>query len=281
MRDSRYSESRPRGRKEPAAKGWGMMLLVFGLLAGIAFLTAAGGAAWFFLGRGETAQETIQRYRPRYAEQRAKLKRIADGLPPPHAVGNDSLPANLAPRPTHDVPNKQFNTAILMAEHCADPDHSFNDAKAPHRLDLSSHEDGLLTHLLWTGDRSPLVESARRRRDAALAGRMEQTLGLRYLVVVRTLRFDPPRLVGEKTFVGGEVEVEAFLVDLESEKVLGGFRRTFQPDPQVTVTVRKGQDASDGLQSGVSSQLWVKARKEFAATLSRGTGGTFVLDRSY
>lgn len=279
MRDSRDADRRSRPRDDLPARGGSAWLIIVPLgLGAVVLLAGAGGAAWYFLTRGETTEAVIQRYRPAFAQQRAKLKRVADGLPPSGSVTRDALPPGLDPRPTYDVENKHYNTAILMAEQCADPDHHF-DERSLTRFDLNVYEDEFLTHLKWTGDRNPMVGSALQTRHRDFPEQLERTLGFRYLVVVRTLRYEPPVLVGDKSFVGGEVEFEAFLVDLQSEKVLGGFRRAVHVEPQVMVTRAPTEDAAGGLRRWVYSQLWQKARKEVAAALSQGTGGAFVLDR--
>lgn len=242
-----------------------------------ALLALAGAAVWYFaFARGEAAGAVVAKYRPRFADVRAKLKRVADKLPPLGTVGADALPANLNPRPVYDVPRKEFNTAILMAEQCDNPD---RDPKSPFEFNLRFHEDEFLTHLAWTGDNSPMVESARRAPAGDLAGRFERSLALPYLVVARPVMYHPPRAVGDREFGGCDVDLEVFLVDLPGEKVLGAFRRQFRPDPNVMVTFRKDRGAPESVEAFVYSNMWSKARTEVAATLARATGGTFAIDR--
>lgn len=254
-----------------APGGPGAAALIGCLVLGLLGLAAVGGGAWFFLrDRGETHAEVTARYRPRFTDLRAKLKRIAANLPV--AAGADSLPPNLDPKPVHDVPNGRFNATILMAEQCADPDRNL---MSPNEFDLLFHEDEFYTHLKWTGDRSPLVESARSERNVGLAERMERSLAVRYLVIARPARFIPPRAVDDRTFGGGELDLDVFLVDLPAEKALGGFRRSFRPDPRVMVEFRQGARPGERAEAFVYSNVWSKARAEVLATLARGTGGTF------
>jgi hypothetical protein len=235
-----------------------------------------GGVAWYVLTTlGETMGDVIERYRPRFAEERTKLKRIVEKLPATGSVQGDTLPANLDPKPVYDVPNKTFNTAILMAENCTDPD---LELKAPAEFDLLFHEDEFRTHLQWTGDKNPMAESARKADAKDLAKRLDRSLDLRYLVVARPVRYDPPRVVNEKTFTGAELDLEVFLVDLRSEQVLGSFRRSFRPDAQVLVGFRKDRKENESAEAFVYSNMWSKAQKEVTAALARGTGGTFVVD---
>jgi hypothetical protein len=261
---------------EPRERRGGNNAIVIGLSVAV-LLGLVGVAVWYFTSaRGETAGAVIAQYRPKFADVRAKLKRIAGKLPPGGSVGADTLPANLNPKPVYDVPRKEFNTAIVMAEQCDVPD---RDPKSPFEFNLRFHEDEFLTHLVWTGDHSPMVESARKSSAGDLAQRFERSLGLSYLVVARPVMFHPPRAVDDKTFTGCDVDLEVFLVDLPGEKVLGGFRRQFRPDANVMVTFRKDRRESESVEAFVYSNMWSKARTEVAATLARATGGTFVIDR--
>jgi hypothetical protein len=254
------------------------LLLIGCVIAALVVVAVGGTAAWYFLAdRGETQGAVIERYRPRFAEHRAKLKRIGANLPGSGSVRGDTLPANLDPKPVYDVPNKTFNTAILMAANCEDPD---RELKSPGEFDLLFHEDEYRTHLQWTGDRNPMVESARKTRQKGLPERMERSLDLRYLAVARPVSYDPPRVVNENTFTGGELDLEVFLVDLRTEKVLGGFRRSFRPEARVLVEFRQDRKENESAEAFVHSSVWTKARKEVAATLARGTGGTFVIDKT-
>jgi hypothetical protein len=241
----------------------------------VLLLAAVGGAVWYFFG-GETSAEVAAKYRSRFADVRSKLKRVAGELPPAGSVAGDTLPANLDPKPVYDIRNKTFNTGFLMAEHCLDPD---RELKSPAEFNLGFHEDEFRTHLRWTGDRNPMADEGRRSAAGDLATRFERSLGLPYLVVARAVRYDPPRAVGDKNFIGGELDLEVFLVDLPAEKVLGGFRRSFRPDPNVMVSFRKDRSQSDSVADWVHSNVWVKARAEVTATLARATGGTFATER--
>ncbi|MCI0703966.1 MAG: hypothetical protein L0241_23145 [Planctomycetia bacterium] len=264
-----YGEPRKRGGSN---KG----LLIAGCaVEALVILAGAGVAVWYFVFAGETTAEVTNKYRPRFAKQRTKLKRIADKLPARGSVQGDTLPANLDPKPVYDVPGKKFNTAILMAEQCEDPD---RELKSLTEFDLGFFADEYRIHLQWTGDKSPMVESAKRERLKDLAKRFDTTLDFAYLVVARTVRFDPPRLVNENTFLGGDLELEVFLIDLKTEKVLGSFRRSFRPDAQVMAEFRTDRKESDSAESFIYSNVWVKARKEVAAALARGTGGTFNIE---
>lgn len=262
------------GEPLPRPPGSGRRKLLFALAAVLLVAGIAAGV-WAVWPR-ETTDEVIARYRPQFAEVRAKLKRIAAKLPPVGSVRGDTLPPNLNPKPVYDVPGRTFNTSIMMAAHCDDPDKKL---KSPTDFDLLFFEDGLHHQLSWTGEkREPNRWSETARRDFA-AG-FERSLALPYLVVARPASYNPPVAVNEKTFLGGELDLEVFLVDLRTEAVLGAFRRTVRPDPQLMVTFRKDKQQNESVEGFVYSNVWQKAQAEVRAALARGTGGTFNTERS-
>jgi hypothetical protein len=270
-RDDREQYGEPHRRGE-AGSGISAPVLIGCLLVGLMVLAGGGVAVWYWLGRGESTTAVTEKYRPRFAQQRGKLKRIAASLPAPGSVQNDRLPANLDPKPVYDVPNKTFNTAILMAAQCEDPDRNL---KTPGEFDLSFHEDEFRTHLLWTGDKSPMAESARKSPAKDLAQRFDRSLDLRYLIVMRPERYNPPRVVNDSNFAGGEVELEVFLFDYQSEKLLGEFSREYRPDQQVMVEFRKDRKEQESAEAFIYSSVWSKAREDIVGILRSKTGGTF------
>lgn len=245
-------------------------------LAALVLLGGIAAAVWAFWPR-TTSAEVIAVYRDRFAELRGKLKRIAANLPPVGSVRGDTLPASLDPKPVYDVARDTFNTAVLMAEQCENPD---RDLGPPTHVDVLLFESGFRTHLQWTGDKNPLIGGGRDVPARDMAQKFERSLALPYLVVARPVRYDPPVAVNENTFAGGELDLEVFLVDVRTETVLGAFRRTVRPDPQVLVTFRKDQRQGEVAEAVVYSNLMQKVRTEVCAALARGTGGTFNTERS-
>jgi hypothetical protein len=270
-RDDDERRGRPRTRGQHTGINPAVAIVIIAII-----LVGAGVAAWFAFAGGDSTEEVIAAHRQKFAEMRAKLKRIAGQLPPAGTVGADTLPANLTPRPVFDVPNGTFNTAILMAVQCEDPD---RDPKSPAEFNLRMDDSDFQTHLLWTGDKSPLVESARKSPAKDLAERFARSLSVAYLVVARPARYDPPRAGPNDTFLGGDLDLEVFLVDLPGEEVLGGFRRVLRPDANVMVTFRTDRKESDTVENFVYSNMWSKARAEVATTLARTTGGSFAIER--
>jgi len=239
------------------------------------FLAGLGGLLWYFSATGETAADVIGQYRPRFAEMRAKLRRVAEKLPPPGSVAGDSLPAGLDPKPLCDVRRGGNNTAFLMAEQCADPD------RAPQptgEFDLDLHANEFLVHVRWAGDKSPLAGGGKDSPAKDVARRMEESLRYAYLVVSRPVRFDPPRAQGIEAFTGGDLDLEVFLVDLPRERVIGSFRRSFRPGPDVMhrFLTRNREHTPPVLEGYAYADVLGQATAEVLRTLRRGTGGTFV-----
>lgn len=261
---------------EPLKRGGNVGLFAVGcLLAGVLALAAGGFGAWYF-GVRETTGDVIARYRPRFAEQRTKLKRVAAQLPPAGTVRDDALPAGLDPKPVYDVRRKEFNVAFLMEAHCSDPD---RDLRKAEEFDLNLFEDEFRTHLQWTGDRNPMAAGVERNSAGDLARLFERSLALPYLVIARPVRYVPPRVVNERNFIGGELDLEVFLIDYRAEKVIGSFRRSFTPVERVRVEGKDARELGDRAEAMVRSEAWGKARTEITTTLARGTGGAFVIDR--
>lgn len=255
------------GRKPARGRKW-LLLVVGVVLAGGAF----GG--WYYWRHQvrETAGDVQDRYRQRFTELRAKLKRVAANLPPVGSVKDDTLPTNLDPKPVYNTDTKVSNNALLMAAHCEDPDRG---VKKPDELDLGDFR--FLAHLRDTGDRG---SSNREGSSENLAQEYEQSLALKYLVVVRPVKFTPIKvdvgLSGDKaSFTGGEVDLEVFLVDLETEKPLGAFRRSFGPGKDVIITVRNGRVDTSSATNTIYDSVSTSAAVGVKLALDRATGGNF------
>jgi len=265
-------EENHRSWDKERGEGFGKPVIVAGL---VGFVAVAGGLVWYLCSGGESMADAIAKHRPRFAGMRAKLRRIEASLPPPGSVAGDTLPANLDPRPLYDPRSLENNTACLMAAQCVDPD---LDPQSPGAFNLRLNGNDFLTHLTWTGDKNPLPRDGRDTPANEIARRFERTLGFSYLMVARVVRFDPPRALDENSFKGGIVDLEVFLVDLPGKKVLGGFRRSFKPDPEALNSLNTVLRDADVVERWVYSNVLAKARFEVAATLTRATGGSFQIE---
>lgn len=250
--------------RKPGKRRWLLILLVLALLGG------GGFAGWYFLVR-VTVDDVRAKYRSQFADLRAKLKRVEENLPPMGSVSakDDSLPANLDPKPSADREGRAGNTAFVTAG-----GNSSGSGRAE-RFDLSSFRfRGTLNEF---GDDVP---PNRKSADKELAREYEQALALKYLVVSRAVRFEPIKVTEglsgtDRSFSGGELDLEVFLVDLATEKPVGSFRRSLRPDESVLATVRKGKIDTSSVAITIAEGLESKVAGEVRGTLKRATGGTF------
>ncbi len=239
-------------------------------------LVVAAGLGCSLTG-GETNAQVFARYAPRFEELRARLKTIAESLPQTGSIDLPNRAGPLAPPPVFDVPGEEFNTAFVMYEEALDPD---VEIETPANFTLRLDDANLVTHLRWTGAASPMSSSAlNSAARSELAGELERSLNLEYLVVVRTLGYEPPVVAGD-AYTGGRVSLEVFLVRFESGEVLAGFPVSAAPESEVMSHFREGTD--DPTERGaafVYSSLWRNAREEVARKLTEFTGGKFEFER--
>ena len=237
-------------------------------------VTAAIGVAttaivWFVFLSGKTNQDVFNRYRGPFSARRKQLLDIAAKLPPRGSVTVNRCRPNLQPAPVYDPAGKRFNTSVLMFEHLQNPDLRL---QTPEQVDLGLFEGKLLMHLLWTGDRSPMAEHVRdQRAGPELESELKATLNQPYLVVARVVQYERPVIVDERTFVGGKVDLEAFLVDLRATEIVGEVRVRAKAEHFVETV--KGRDAAF-----VYSSMMGKLRPELGKALGEVSRGTFVFE---
>jgi hypothetical protein len=147
-----------------------------------------------------------------------------------------------------------------------DPDRTL---RIPDEVDLNLFEGNLLMHLRWTGPKNPMSESVRRGSARAdLARELEATLKQPYLVVARTVHYDRPVVMPDQTFVGGVVDLEAFLVDLRSGEVVAAARVGARAEDVVRAVKGRAPDF-------IYSSMMGKLRTDLGKALAQTTGGTF------
>src|SRR4029079_13552859 len=93
----------------------------------LAFLGAAGFAAGVAIAlpsvSGESIDDALTRYRPRFEAMRSTWKTIQEKLPPPGSAAGDKVNKNLQPQPVAgDRYRARINTEIVSADHLADPE---------------------------------------------------------------------------------------------------------------------------------------------------------------
>ncbi len=223
---------------------------------------------------GETNRQLFKRYENQFAEKRQQFKKIADLLPAPGTI-TGNIPANLSVKPVFNAKTKSFNTEIVMYDQLLDPDIESREQK---RLDLLLSGD-LLLGMKWTGPKNPMSESA---LDNS-AGEMEQTfkkaLACRYLIVLRPATFIAPVAVSESEYKPGVADIEALVVDLESNKVVGSSRFTASSANKVEYVYKQGESRESRLEAFAYSTLYTEARQKLEKSLADMTGGEFVFER--
>ncbi len=113
------------------------------------------------------------------------------------------------------------NIDIIMEEQLRDPDFRF---KTPEQFQILLHY-GLGRFLIWTGTQQSfngLLRDA--KADRLLERDLERALRQPYLVVVRTVRYQPAVLLGDKQYKDAIVDLEAFLIDARQPRILGSVR---------------------------------------------------------
>lgn len=206
-------------------------------------------------GCGPTAEQVVAKHSPAMLAFKTKLERISAQLPPPGGVSPQT--AILAPPLVLAVGDPANNCESLMAPELAGEKSAFD-------LLLNNN---LSTALYW-------AENPPSGGNPAF---MEQTfsaaLQARYLVVHRVDEAKLPKAVSGETFVGGDVPVEGFVFDLESEKLVAAYQFVARPADAVDYEVRKNESETERLEAGARSTVWTDARTKLAAKLAETTGG--------
>lgn len=220
-------------------------------------------------GCGQKHKEIVEPYVSDYTQIRAKLKRIAELIPPPGST-LDSEPQTLDPPFKLLDEETGDNAEALMFEQLNDPEIK----NLPFDLLLS---DNLLVSLNWTSDERKDDDSkggdADFMRSTMAAGRQ-----LRYLVVHRVVKLTLPEAVGPQEFTPGSVTLEGFVVDLKDEKVVATYVVTAETPANVKFVYKEGDSPNDRLQAFAKSEVFTDARSQIAKKLEQVTGGDVRID---
>jgi hypothetical protein len=218
------------------------------------------------LGCGKTKQDVIDEYRGKMTPKREQLQALAPKL----AGVADKGRLNLSPVPAYDRKNDTGNTEFVGVEQLQDP-----DATPAYDLYLSGK---LLMCLQWTGPKNPMSASALDDSAGSLPRDFEDALATRYVVVLRTLDYQKPVVLGENSYKPGSLTMEGYLADLDKKEVLTSFRVSARSDDVVDYVYKEGEDRTKAAEEWAKSTLSKNVRKEIARALTERTGGTFVLD---
>ena len=247
----------------------GLVLIV---IVGLCWMLAGcGGGAK----PGETSQEVVNRFKPQYAELRAKLQQLAGKIP--QRASERKVTGSLTPQPVYTTQtDKPANTDILMHPQLLDPDAKLDQSNQLD-LQLANH---LLRALQWTGDKNPMSAAALKAKatDSVIRD-LEQGLQIRYLAVAKMAAYAPVAAVDKKTFRGGQATLDGFLVDLTNQSVVCSFTVSAKAQEQISYTYKENEDATEALAKLARSSLWSAARQEFIKALNEKCGGDFVLSK--
>ncbi len=238
------------------------------------------GLCWALAGCGggakqETHQDVVNRFKPQYAELRAKLQQVAGKIP--QRATERKVTASLTPQPVYSTQtDKPANTDILMHPHLLDPDAKL-DSSNQFDLQLANH---LLRALQWTGDKNPMSATALKTKatDSVIRD-LELGLQTRYLAVAKVAAYAPVVAVDKKTFRGGQATLDGFLVDLTNQSVVCSFTVSAKAQEQVSYKYKEDENAAEVLAKLAQSSLWSAARQEFIKALNEKCGGDFVLSK--
>jgi hypothetical protein len=256
------------------------------LLSGTACNRAANTEAT--TARGATMGEIKNRFRERYMGLRMRLAEIARLLPPVGSVRNTvgaasgrGRLANLNPSPASE------NTALIAAEQLLDP------GRVPpfefFALDLPGCP---VQCFQWLARETSSATSEYESRTEDEGGRMarafEAGLARRYLVVYRAARYARPQVTVPETSAGtnsgglrytpGSVDLEVFIVDLESSAIVDSFRVSGATPREVRFSSQMNSNTGEmerRMLAQVEGQLRDDSRTNLFAALTERIGRTF------
>jgi len=218
---------------------------------------------------GPTTGELIARYRQPYAEMRERLKQIAQQLPPKDSVKNNVVDAknvtrlNLNPAPTYIRSIKapiNDNMGVFAAEQLLDPE-------VEPDFDLALI--GFPQHCFFWLSEKYTAKSNLNSADSGLLGPgFEAGLARRYLLVYRAARYDKPQVIDSSSFIPGAIDLEVFLVDFQSNKILTSFRASAQTSKEAKYP------ANANIEVHVVDTLRQNVRAVIADSLAKTAGGS-------
>jgi hypothetical protein len=149
------------------------------------------------------------------------------------------------------------------------------DLQAKKDVDLLLFDGGLIMNMRILGPKGRSDGSVPR---SALPG-YEKALKLPYLIVARPVSFVRPTAVNRETYTPGNADLEAFVVDLRTDKVVASCRIKAASADRTTAVFRKHEGEKQSVEAAAYSTLWEDAHAKLADALKEITGGTFVFRR--
>jgi hypothetical protein len=209
----------------------------------------------------ETVGQVRDKHRPAMNKLRAQLKTI-HGRIPALAVAQNS---RLVPGPVF-AEDGSGNTDFMTVEHLLD-----TEAATP--IDLSLPQD-LKTCLSWTGPAGSDDPSTRREATPDIEAKFQKALKTRYVVVLRGRKAPVTGTGG--FYSGGETELEAFVVDLQTSAVVASVSARGAAAGPIQVNAPSGRQRQERAATMLGGAAVAELRKDLATKLSAATGGSFV-----
>lgn len=229
------------------------------------------GAAFALTGCGDTKQDVIARFAPQCAAMREKLKDLHAKLPAPGQISEPVERVEFEPpTPVYDAKSKTGNTEIVMDEDLLRPE---DDPEFDLMLSLD-----LNRCLAWAGPESPLAESAKSSAAGSIEEEFKRALSWQYLVVVRVVSYEPPQIVADGKFSGGDASFEAFVFRASDSKLLVAFPFAAKSAENISYSYKPTDSKQERAAAFVKSSAYTAARKSLAEKLVQVTGGQFRFD---
>jgi hypothetical protein len=208
----------------------------------------------------ETVGQVREKHRPAMSKLRAQLKTI-HGRIPAIAQGQTS---RMVPAPVF-AEDGSGNTEFMAVEHLLD-----TEAATP--LELALPQD-LKTCLSWTGPAGADDPSTRREATPDVEAKFQKAMKTRYVVVLRSRK--APVTGSGTTYSGGDAEVEAFVVDLQTSAVVASVSARGGAAAPIQVVAASGRQRQERATTMLSGAAVAEVRKDLAAKLAAATGGSF------
>jgi hypothetical protein len=212
----------------------------------------------------ETVGQVRDRYRAPMTNLRGQFQTLHGRIP---GIAN-GMAARLDPAPFYSE-DGGGNTDFLALEHLQD-----SDARPSFDLGLGREIE---TALAWTGSASVDDPTARREAGKDVEETFKHALATRYLVVVRSSR--TPVTGQQKMYSGGDVSVEAFVVDLKANLVVASVSAKGAAAGPIQVDLPAGPRRNEHANMLLTTAATAQLKEDLAAKLSAATGGTFTFKK--
>jgi hypothetical protein len=239
---------------------------------GLFLLIGGLATAYFLFWHGYSSEELRAKFGPRYEAKKQLLKRIAEQLPPPGTIEKMSQARNLDPLPVYDAKSETYNIEGAMIEQLLNTD---LDPQMAKNLDPLLPGVGLMRRLRLISPNYPYGSGVRVSGKALQD--YEAALNLPYLVVVRSVAMVSPRPISKELYTPGYADLEVFLIDLRTEKVVASCQIRAESADNVSAIVSHKQSDGTGEVAGAARfSMVTDARNKLAPALREMTGGTFI-----